>query len=318
LVALALLVGVTGAAAGAPLRRRTFGKSEKGKPFSGGFKMEGAPKTDNLFGDTKTFTREVDRYLALYDAMQRVRDAFSRSVQTALAELGAHQAAAGRNGTRTCPTERIALPYALSYHLGEDFRRSQAELGRRYAVIKSLDALGETAGLTPDYRWKVRRTLALSKEITTDWREMQAFFVEHLGKELAFFGCVPEQLIARGEAAGADALTRAADQGPPPTLTPPARPDPLRGKKPDAPPPVAATITFTVDNTSCPGALGVFLDGQPLGRVAAEARAAFAALVGPHDLCLIPDGSPQRCGDLGTVRRTYLHQGWTILLRCQK
>ncbi len=318
LAALAAL-GLCGLAEAAPARRRaTFGKTERGPGAASGFKLEGPPKLVSLFGDTTTFTHDVDHYLALYESMQRVRDDFSRAVQTAIAELAAHQAAAGPAGTRTCPVERVALPYALSFHLGEDFRRSSGELGRVFAAIRDLDQLGETAGLTPDYRWKVRRVLTLHKSVGIDWREMQAFFQEHLGKELAFFGCDPDALMARGEAAGAAALAKAAER-PAPTLQPPTTAKSVaaaKKAKAEAPPPVAATVTFTVDNTSCPGALAVFLDGQPLGKVSGSERGAFAALVGPHDLCLIPDGSPQRCGDLGTVRRTYLHQGWAIQLRC--
>ena len=137
LAALAAL-GLCGLAEAAPARRRpTFGKTERGPGAASGFKLEGPPKLVSLFGDTTSFTHDVDHYLALYESMQRVRDDFSRAVQTAIAELAAHQAAAGPAGTRTCPLERVALPFALSFHLGEDFRRSSGELGRVHGTLNA-------------------------------------------------------------------------------------------------------------------------------------------------------------------------------------
>ena len=49
-------------------------------------------------------------------------------------------------------------------------------------------------------------------------------------------------------------------------------------------------------------------------------RTAFYATPGGHDLCLIADTAAERrkkCGDPGTVRKSYLHEGWTIALRCE-
>ena len=43
---------------------------------------------------------------------------------------------------------------------------------------------------------------------------------------------------------------------------------------------------------------------------------AQASTPGPHDLCLIAEGAKARCGDPGTIRKSYLHEGWTISLRC--
>jgi hypothetical protein len=52
-----------------------------------------------------------------------------------------------------------------------------------------------------------------------------------------------------------------------------------------------------------------------MGEVPGGTRSGFQTQAGPHDLCLVDD--PKRtCGQPGTVRRTYLHEGWTITLRC--
>jgi hypothetical protein len=33
-------------------------------------------------------------------------------------------------------------------------------------------------------------------------------------------------------------------------------------------------------------------------------------------MCLIPASSKQQCGHAGTLRQSYIHDGWTIVLRC--
>jgi len=71
-----------------------------------------------------------------------------------------------------------------------------------------------------------------------------------------------------------------------------------------------------VDNSSCQTTLGVYVDATFLGEVGSSAKAAFQSLVGHHDLCLIPSSSQQQCGDPGTIRSTYIHDGWSITLRC--
>ncbi len=312
LAAMIAIAGLAVTPAGsAPRRKPTFGKAEPGKPFSGGFRMEGAPKVDDLFGDTIAFTQKVDRYLTLHEAMMRVRDQFSRSVQNVLIALAtAHPA----GKPRTCPEDAIAIGYARSFHLGQDFQRSGAELDRLWNEIRDLDKLGETGGLTPDYRWKVKRALSLHKEVLVDWNEMKASFHEHLAKELEFLGCDVTALMEKGEAAGADILT-APEPVPALPATPAPKKPPKKGES-DAPPPIALAAQFTVDNVSCDEPMRLYLDGQLVGAVAGKLSKSFSTLVGPHDLCLIPDSSPARCGDLGTIRRTYIHQGWTIQLRC--
>ena len=41
---------------------------------------------------------------------------------------------------------------------------------------EDLDTLGETSGLTPDYRWKVARTIKQYPEVLKDFREMKVSF----------------------------------------------------------------------------------------------------------------------------------------------
>jgi hypothetical protein len=60
----------------------------------------------------------------------------------------------------------------------------------------------------------------------------------------------------------------------------------------------------------------LYVDGKKIGEVPAATRVGFQAVPGPHDLCLI-DATKKECGAPGTVRRSYLHEGWTISLRCE-
>ena len=279
------------------------------KEWTGGFRMEGDPKIETVFGDTAQFKRYVDRFFVLHAEMQRSHEDFSRNVQAVVASLGAHRAA---GGSRRCPVDAVALSYSRAFRQGQAFHKLGKELEANYVSIQQLDRLGETTGLTPDYRWKVSRALKLYAQILVDFREMKLAFQNQLSSELAFQGCDPQVLAAKGEE-----IEKA---GAPPT--PEIQPEPEKKKKPKkgqpepGPPITASAATFFVDNTSCKNALRVYLDGALLGEVGSGAKAAFRSLVGRHDMCLIPSTSQQQCGDPGTLRRTFIHDGWSITLRC--
>ena len=80
----------------------------------------------------------------------------------------------------------------------------------------------------------------------------------------------------------------------------------------------ATMITYHVDNTSCAAAARVVLDGNPVGVVDAHTRRGFRTRSGPHQLCLLHEGARESCGQPGTLRKGYLHEGWTIQLKCPK
>jgi hypothetical protein len=273
---------------------------------TGGFRMEGDPKIETVFGDAEAYKHYVDRFYIGYADMQRTREDFSRNVQAVLASLAADQGHAAK-----CPADAVALTYSRAFRLGQLYHRLGKELEGNQISIRDLDALGETAGLTPDYRWKVAKVFKIYPEMLKDFREMKVAFQSQLAAEVRFHGCDAQALIAKGEE-----LEKA---GPPPT-GPTARPGLPAPKKKDgeklAPPIIANTATFFIDNSSCETSLRVFVDGTLLGEVASSAKAAFQSLVGRHDLCLIPSSSQQQCGEPGTLRRTYIHDGWSITLRC--
>jgi len=282
-----------------------------GADYTGGFRLEGDPKIETVFGDAEQFKRYVDRFYTVYAEMQKTREDFSRNVQAVLASLAADLGANGRPAGK-CPTDAVALTYTRAFRLGQLYHRLGKELEAQQISIRELDGLGETSGLTPDYRWKVARVVKIYPEVLKDFREMRVAFQTQLAGEAKFHGCDQQALVAKGEE-----LEKA---GAPPTL-PTARAGMPAFKKAKegeklAPPVTASTATFFIDNSSCASSLRVVVDGALLGEVASSAKAAFQSPVGRHDLCLIPSSSQQQCGDSGTLRRTYIHDGWSITLRC--
>jgi hypothetical protein len=284
---------------------------DAGPDYTGGFRLESDPKIETVFGDAEQFRRYIDRFYAVHAEMQKTREDFSRNVQAVLASLAADLGANGRPAGK-CPVDAVALTYARAFRLGTHYHRLGKELEAQQVSIRELDSLGETSGLTPDYRWRVARVFKLYPEVLKDFREMRVAFQAQLAGEIRFHGCDVQGLIAKGEE-----LEKA---GAPPTAATARAGAQARPSKKDAeklaPPVAASTATFFIDNTSCAGSLRVYLDGSLLGEVASSAKAAFQALVGRHDLCLIPSTSQQQCGDPGTLRRTYIHDGWSITLRC--
>ena len=263
--------------------------------------MEGQPQLEIPFGDADAYRKTVDRFLALHDQMQELRDDFSRSVQDVLAKV-----AVGDDKKHKCPEAEIAAPYARAFQLGQQYLRSGHELERAFSQVKDLDGLGETQGLTPDYRYKVKRVLELYKQLVADYREMKIAFHDQLAGEIRFRGCDPDKLIAHAEQTGKDAADKTVPAG-----------QAAGGKTPPTDEPrTAQMVNFFVDNARCKEPVRVYLDQVPVGAVDGTARGGFRAKAGPHDLCLLFQSDKKACGAPGTVRRAYLHEGFAISLRC--
>ena len=274
----------------------------------GGFRMASDPKIITVFGDTAQFRMYVDRFFELYAQMQAARESFSRDVQQVVGTLAAHAEVA--KGKSRCPVDAIALAYARAFHLGQSYHQLGKELEAQHASIKELDDLGETSGLTPDYRWKVARAVKLYPQVLRDFREMKVAFQEQLAGELQFAGCDAAVLVAKGDELDKAGATTDAQVMPAP---PPAK---LNPRDKPVVPVSATTVTFFVDNGTCEGAMRVYVDGLLVGEVGGRAKAAFRAASGRHDMCLLQSTSPEQCGDTGTLRKTYIHDGWSITLRC--
>jgi hypothetical protein len=339
-----VLVGVAigGAAHAAPAQAAAPPPLDGG----GGFRTEGKPAIDDVFGDASDYRRTIDRFIELATQMQSMRDEFAHAVQSALNELGARAPdKKGASKKRVCPVEAVAGPYAKAHQLGGEYLRVGHELTRHYEQVKEFDRLGESIGLTPDYRWKVKRVLQQYSALLTDYREMKVAFHDQLVDELKYSGCDLQTLLLRGDAHAAkgasdEAWPQPGQPGAPgvqvaksdnaareslPANLPNERvppPQPITMPKRTAAPAdrtgetPRSGVLFYVDNTRCQRGATVYVDGKKLGEVPAATRVGFQAVPGPHDLCLL-DGTKRECGAPGTVRRSYLHEGWTISLRCE-
>ena len=317
-----------------------------------GFRLEGRSAIDDVFGDSADYRRTIDRFLDLSGQMSQLREDFARTVQVTLTELGVRGVRPGTPARRGCPVDAVATPYARANRLGGEYLHLGRELTRHHEQIREFDRLGESVGLTPDYRTKVRRVLAQYRSMVTDYREMKVAFHDQLVDELRYAGCDLWALVQKGDPQPKkpdgkpegkpdgkpdgkidDEWPQPGTPGAPGTPMGPAREPPSELPPPNLPPervpPVQnipmpkrnvdtaprTTILFYVDNTRCKRNSGVILDGKTIGEVPGGTRAGFQSQAGPHDLCLIDNGA-RRCGDPGTVRRSYLHEGWTITLRC--
>jgi hypothetical protein len=334
-----MVVVLGGAAHGAPAEA-----ASQPADAGSGFHLEGRPAIDDVFGDASDYRHTVDRFLELTTQMQSMRDEFARSVQTALNELGA-RGIDKKTSTRKhgCPVDAVAAPYARAQRLGADYLRVGRELTRHYEQVKEFDRLGESIGLTPDYRWKVKRVLQQYSALLTDYREMKVAFHDQLVDELKYAGCDLQALVLRGDpqarpGPGEEAWPQPGQPGAPGVQL--AKNDPPRETVPSnlpsekVPPPQPIVlprrtvpadpngeqprsgVLFYVDNTRCQRGAAVYVDGKKLGDVPAATRVGFQTAAGPHDLCLL-DGTKKECGAPGTVRRSYLSEGWTISLRCE-
>lgn len=279
-------------------------------PFSGAgaFRLEAKPKIEVVFGDGAAFKRTVDRFHTVHGEMLRAREDFAKNVQATLLTLQADR------GGKRCPTDAVALTYTRAFRQGQLFQTLGTELEGLQAQIKALDGLGETTGLTPDYRWKVTRALKLYGRVLVDYREMKVAFQSQLAGDLQVHACDTVALMAKGE-------EREKAGAPPTTEVSAGRVDPVvpvrrPGAEVPGPPVAASAATFFVDNSSCPSSVRVIVDGTLLGEVGSTSKAAFRALVGRHDLCVIPATSKAQCGDAGTLRKTFIHDGWQIAMRC--
>jgi hypothetical protein len=262
-----------------------------------------------VFPDTEGVRRWVDQLGAVHERMDGLRIDFSRALQQVLGELNRP---AAPKGAKRCPA--LAPVFTRAQQLGQRYLTQGRDLARVYELLTRLDEMGESVGLTPDYRVRVKRVREIYRGLRNDYREMKYAFYEQLIPELKHVGCAPETLLQLG-ANGARPEPATASSPAPATTLPRAAP---RKAPTEAPPRSATMITFHVDNSSCAVPVRVVLDGAALGAIEARTRRGFRARSGPHQLCLLHDGSGKACGQPGTLRKGYFHEGWTIQLRCPK
>jgi hypothetical protein len=306
------------------------------------FRTELRPRVDPVFGDALALRASVDRFFALEADMDRVRDEFSTAVHETLAAL-----AGGGALAKGCPAAAGPL-YARALAAGGKYLLLGQQLQARVREIRRADDLGDAAALTPDYRAKIKKVRERFQLQLNDYREMRVAFYDQLAAEMRHASCKPgapsgEPTGARAPGAGAAAAVEgkgeaeapnpleasawnlALDEGSPPLEAPvPATRGAPRaspharavGVEAASPGGTAPAIWIDVDNTLCAQPTRVFVDGQPLGEVGPRKRTSVRTHAGPRELCALPASDPRACGAPGTVRKAYLHEGWSLTVHC--
>ncbi|HVR61360.1 MAG TPA: hypothetical protein VMU50_05640 [Polyangia bacterium] len=301
------------------------------------FRTDAAPRLDSLYGDATTLRAALDEFQALEVQMGDARDQLSTAVHETLAALPALETPGGsrKAPARACPAA-LAEPYARALAAGTRLLALGHRLQARYREIRRGEDGGDIAGLTPDYRWKARRAREQYARILTDYREMRVAFHDQLGAELRHAAC---KLAGRPLAAAPGSPAVSDDGGAPESLDPlqpqawsldsvegPAeeilRPRTAAPRSPAAEPgggasaSAATPIWIDIDNSLCPQPTRVTIDGQAVGDVGQRAAASIRTRAGPHEICVLPASDQRACGAPGTVRKAYLHEGWSLTVHC--
>ena len=262
------------------------------------------PELVRPWGDARAIDQALARYAAVTKDMAAARAVYQHQLLSILAVLGKGPYAAGKPPpqARTCPVARIGPMWGTAQR---ELRRSErlgAELELAYRFVARHDELGATAALLPNARAQVATARRTFRTALADAGELRAEWERSLVPELRLVGC-DDRLLA---AAFADPERyRIIQEDRPVTLPVQQAPRP----RPRA--------TFYVDNTRCAEPVDVFIDGAQVGQVAPGRRSALVADGGERTLCLILPGAAQ-CGDRGTVRQVYLHDGWAATMHCPR
>jgi hypothetical protein len=203
---------------------------------------------------------------------------------------------------RRCPLTRIATPWAAAQRKLAQTARLGVDLEAAWRFIARHDQAGATAGLLPNARTQVAAARRSWRLALADLAELRAEWSRALGPELRAVGCT-DRLLAAAVADPARYQRVEEDRPAPIPKTLPPRP--------------RARATFYVDNTRCLDPVEVWIDGTQLGQVAPGRRSALVADGGDRTLCLLVPGAAQ-CGDRGTVRQVYLHDGWSVAMHCNE
>ncbi len=276
------------------------------------FRMEGAPQVEAVFGDIAAYKGRIDEFSAIESSMESERRRFAtaaHAVQRTLGPLprvGPKPRATAQHYPRSgCPTNAIASGVATAIGAHAQYRMLGITYERSYRSIRDLHSLGESTGLTPDYRSRVLLSRAAYRQALSDLVEMKSVMERQLQPALKKLGCSTEALVAHANS-HADPPIAANDVPDEPASTP------------DLPGIQARAVTFFVDNRACGNGLDVYVDATLLGRVAGGAHAAFQSLSGRHSLCLLADDTVTSCGDTGTIRTAFVHDGFRIQRSCAK
>ena len=264
--------------------------------------VEFTPELVRPWGDRVAIAAALERFAQASARLAALRAKYQDDLAGMLGAVGkGPRAGAAKPGTG-CPVAAIAPAWSRAQDELVGYDRVGEELETAYRFVARHDELGLTAGLLPNQRLAVaasKKTMALA---LADRGELRAEWSRGLAPELRAAGC-GERLLAAAVANPARYHVIADDVAEPASK--------------QAPPRAKPRSTFFVDNTGCPDAVDVWIDGTRVGEVAPGRRGALVADGGARTLCLLGPGAAQ-CGDRGTVRQVYLHDGWSVTMHCPK
>jgi tetratricopeptide (TPR) repeat protein len=252
------------------------------------------------WADGEALQAALDRFTHAQGELAGVRKSYQDRVLGLLGALGRGPEA--RLRPKRCPVGELAPAWAAAQQDLAKYQRLGLELEAEYRYLARHDEAGLTAGLLPNARAQVATAKKTYRLALADASELRAEWTRGLGSELRALGCT-------------DALLAAA-------VADPSRYHVIEEDKPDlvptkAPPRPKPRSTFFVDNTRCSDPVDVWIDGAFVGQVAPGRRSALVSDGGERTLCLLGPGAAQ-CGDRGTVRQVYLHDGWSVTMHCPK
>ncbi|MBX3157429.1 MAG: tetratricopeptide repeat protein [Deltaproteobacteria bacterium] len=262
------------------------------------------PEIVRPWGDAEAIEAALDRYAGVAKAMARTRDAYQRQVLKLLGILGKGPEAPPKPTAwgRVCPVSRLAPAWAAAQRELWSYTLLGQDLEVAYRFIARHEDLGATAGLLPNSRTQLAHAKKGFRTALADLGELRAEWLRGVVPELRLVNCNDKLLQA------------AVDDPEHYKVIEEDRPDAVPAQQP---PRARPRATFYLDNTLCPDPVDVWIDGVPLGQVAPGRRSALIADGGERTLCLIVPGAAQ-CGDKGTVRQVYLHDGWGATMHCIK
>jgi tetratricopeptide (TPR) repeat protein len=261
------------------------------------------PELVRPWGDGDALQTAIESYMATSAAMANVRAEYQTQTLALLGALGLGPAAKVKAGTvKTCPLTQVAKPWDIAQKALAKYAQLGLELETTYRFIARHDEVGMTASLLPNSRTQVAGAKKSYRTALADMGELRAEWSRGLGPELRVVGCTDKLLLA----ALRDPLRY--------RVVTDDKPEPQATKLPPRPKP---RTTFFVDNTRCADPVDVWIDGAHIGQVAPGRRSALVADGGERTLCLMLPGGAQ-CGDRGTVRQVYLHDGWSTTMYCPK
>jgi tetratricopeptide (TPR) repeat protein len=262
--------------------------------------VELVPELVRPWGDGEALQQSLDRYATLQASMASVRVTFQSHFLALLGAVGSGPLA--RPKPHACPFGELAPSWKAAQDALATYERLGVELEAEHQFLMRHDAAGLGAGLLPNAREQLADVKKSYKLALADVGELRSEWTRGLTLELHAAGCA-DRLLA---AAAAD----------------PTRYHVIEEDKPvpvpvQAPPRAKPRTTFFVDNSKCSEPVDVWIDGGLVGQVAPGRRSALVADGGERTLCLLGPGAAQ-CGDRGTSRQVYLHDGWSVTMHCMK